>query len=262
MGVKSRSAAAMNKEEIRQNVKLAWLEDGPADDGRTCGYFWLGGLMSDMTGSKAEAIAALAKETARPSLRFDYSGHGASGGRFTDGTVSLWLSEAVHMFERHTRSPRIVVGSSMGAWLALLLNRSLAGRRIAGLILIAPAVDMTDILMWQEFSPAARETITREGIWHRPSAYGDPYPITRSLIEDGRAHLMLGGAIKVGCPVLILQGDADADVPWLHGKRVYDALEGDDVRFILIKGGDHRLSSPRQLEFLAAAADELAARVP
>jgi pimeloyl-ACP methyl ester carboxylesterase len=251
----------LQKEEIRPGVELAWRADGPDDDGRTCGYFWLGGFMSDMTGSKAEALAAHARATGHPCLRFDYSGHGASGGKFTDGDISTWLSEAVHMFERHTRGPRIVIGSSMGGWLALLLNRALAGKRIAGIVLVAPAVDMTEDLMWQTFPAGVRETLAATGVWHRPSAYGSPYPITSRLIEDGRRHLMLGGQIGVCCPVHILHGDADADVPWQHGKKIYDALEGDDVRFTLVKAGDHRLSSLRQLDLLVEAADGLSGRV-
>ena len=251
----------MKKEEIRPGVELAWIADGPAGDGLTCGFFWLGGLMSDMTGTKAEAMAALARATGRSFLRFDYSGHGASGGEFTDATISAWLSEAIHMFENHTRGPRIVVGSSMGGWLALLLYRALSGRRIAGLVLIAPAVDMTEELMWKEFPRQVRDCILKDGVWHRPSAYGHPYPITRTLIEDGRKHLMLNGEITVGCPVHILQGDADPDVPWQHGKRIYDAIKGDDVQLTLIKFGDHRLSSPRQLELLVEAADALARQV-
>jgi pimeloyl-ACP methyl ester carboxylesterase len=248
----------MKREEFRAGLELAWLADGPDDDGRTCGYFWLGGFMSDMTGSKAEAIAALAQRTGRPSLRFDYSGHGASGGDFLDGTISAWLDQAVHMFERHTLGPRIVIGSSMGGWLALLLYRALLGRRIAGLLLIAPAADMTSRLMWDEFPQDIREAILREGVWHRPSAYGNSYPITRLLIEDGRKHLLLETGMKIDCPVSILQGDADQDVPWQHAMKTFEALDGEDIRLTLIKGGDHRLSSSRHLEILTEAADQLA----
>jgi pimeloyl-ACP methyl ester carboxylesterase len=252
----------MNREELQPGLNLAWLADGPADDGRKPGYFWLGGFMSDMTGSKAEAIAALACRTARPSFRFDYSGHGASGGDFLDGSISVWLDQAVHMFERHTSGPRIVIGSSMGGWLALLLYRALKGRRISGLLLIAPAADMTSRLMWDEFPEDVRESILRDGVWHRPSAYGNPYPITRKLIQDGRRHLLLDGRIEVDCPVHILQGDADPDVPWQHAMRTFETLKGDDIRLTLIKDGDHRLSSPRQLKILTEAADQLARQAP
>jgi pimeloyl-ACP methyl ester carboxylesterase len=241
---------------IRPGIGLAFLEDGPPDDGQTCGFFWLGGLKSDMTGSKAEAIAAIAREEKRSCLRFDYSGHGASGGNFRDGTISLWLAEAVHMFRNHTSGPRIVIGSSMGGWIASLLYQALNGERIAGLLLIAPAYDMTEALMWREFPADGRTAIELDGVWHRPSLYGDAIPITRNLIEDGRSHLLLEKGFEADCPVHVLQGDADPDVPWSHGKRVFDAIRGDNVRFTLIKGGDHRLSSERDLQTLTQAARE------
>lgn len=251
----------MERQTVRPGVSLAWRSDGPPDDGRTVGYVWLGGFRSDMTGSKAETVAELARRTSRPLLRFDYSGHGASQGNFEDGTISLWLDEAIHMFRTHTLGPRIVIGSSMGGWLALLLARALEGRRIAGLLLIAPAVDMTESLMWQRFRPEIRETLTREGLWLRPSPYGEPYPITRRLIEDGRRHLLLQEDIVVDCPVHILQGDADEEVPWQHALQTYQGMAGPDVRLTLVRNGDHRLSSPRQLEILAEAADALARQV-
>jgi pimeloyl-ACP methyl ester carboxylesterase len=247
-------------EVVRPGVRLAFRHDGPPDDGGKTGLFWLGGFMSDMTGTKAEALA----ETGLPLLRFDYSGHGASDGAFTDGTISLWLSEALHMFRRHTKGPRIVIGSSMGGWLAALMLRALGeeAKRVSGLILIAPAFDMTEVLMWNEFTADTRAQLMRDGVWYRPSAYGTPYPITRSLVEDGRKHLLLDGQMTVPCPVRILQGDADVDVPWTHAKKVYDCITGDDVRFTLVKGGDHRLSGPRELALLKATTLELAGQAP
>ena len=186
-------------------------------------------------------------------MRFDYSGHGKSDGLFVDGTISAWLEQSLHMFTRRTRGRRIVIGSSMGGWLALLLLRALqetdprAMRRIAGLVLIAPAADMTADLMWNEFSAAARRDLSEKGIHLRPSEYGDPYPITARLIADGESHLMLGEGLDCECPVRILQGDADIAVPPAHAVKVYDALRGSDVTLTLIKGGDHRLSTPGQL---------------
>ena len=241
-------------------LALAYLEDGPVDGGVRCGFFWLGGFKSDMTGSKAEALAVAASEMERPCLRFDYSGHGRSEGMFTDCTVSDWLAEAVHMFRNHTRGPRIVIGSSMGGWLAMLLLRALGeeASRVRGIILIAPAADMTRALMWDAFTAEARATIERDGVWHRPSSYGEPYPITKKLIEDGRQHLILQQRQRVSCALRILHGDKDKDVPWIHGKRLYDTIDGADVRFILIKGGDHRLSSARDLFLLQDLANELA----
>ena len=241
-------------------LSLAYLEDGPADDGTRCGFFWLGGFKSDMTGSKAEALAIVATEMDRPCLRFDYSGHGRSEGIFTECTISDWLAEAVHMFRSLTSGPRIVIGSSMGGWLAMLLLRALGedAARIHGIILIAPAADMTRALMWDAFTAEARAAIERDGVWHRPSSYGEPYPISKRLIEDGRQHLILQQRQRVACPLRILHGDRDKDVPWIHGKRLYDTVDGTDVRFILIKGGDHRLSTERDLFLLQNIANELA----
>ena len=252
-------------EESPEGVKLAYRADGPAAS-PACGFFWLGGFKSDMEGSKAEALAALARETGRPGFRFDYSGHGASGGDFLDGSISAWLSEARHMFTRLAEGPRIVVGSSMGGWLALLLCRALmrhdpaAARRIRGLVLLAPAADMTSDLMWSEFPEEVRRELNEKGVWMRPSAYGEPYAITLRLIEDGRRHLMLEQGLDVHCPVRILQGDEDPDVPAAHAVRVFGALRGADVTLTLIKGGDHRLSTPGNLSLLRETVLRLAER--
>jgi pimeloyl-ACP methyl ester carboxylesterase len=253
----------MNKiefEEIGDDLKIAFIAETGKNDGRRCGIFWLGGFMSDMTGTKAEALADLARLNARSCLRFDYSGHGASGGILTEGTISDWLAQAVHMFKRHTRGPQIVVGSSMGGWLAMLMTKALGedANRMAGLVLIAPAGDMTERLMWDEFDPSAREAILREGMWLRPSAYGDPYPITRRLIEDGRKHLILHSQLAVACPVRILQGDVDPDVPPAHAMRVFEAIVGEDVAITLVKDGDHRLSTARDIGLLKRVVLELA----
>ena len=154
-------------------------------------------------------------------MRFDYSGHGESGGAFTDGTIGRWLEESVAVFEQFCRGPQVVIGSSMGGWMALLLAREMAKRtpaapRSPGLVLIAPAPDFTEALMWNGFPPEVKQEIETKGVWLRPSQYGEPYPITRALIEEGRNHLLLGSAIDVGCPVRILQGAQDPDVPWQH----------------------------------------------
>src|SRR6266700_5207293 len=176
------------------------------------GLFWLGGFNSDMRGTKALALDAWAGERGRACVRFDYSGHGESGGTFVDGTIGRWLDESVAVFEAFCRGPQIVIGSSMGGWMALLLAREIAkgakSASLAGLVLIAPAPDFTEELMWKAFSPEVRKQIETTGVWLRPSPYDDgaPYPITRALIEDGRNHLLLGGSIDVRCPVHILQG--------------------------------------------------------
>jgi pimeloyl-ACP methyl ester carboxylesterase len=217
---------------------------------------WLGGFRSDMRSTKATFLDAWAERAGRAFVRFDYAGHGESGGAFEAGTVSLWLEDALAAIEGFAPDRPLLVGSSMGGWLALLATRELlrAGRPPAGLVLIAPAADFTERLMWDAFPEDVRETILREGAWRQPSAYSDePYPITRALIEDGRRHLMLGGPIATGCPVHILQGMRDPDVPWTHAMELVEHLPGDDVSVTLIKDGDHRLSRPEDLERLVAA---------
>jgi len=233
--------------------------------GTAPGTFWLGGFKSDMRGTKAEALAQHAVRTGRACIRFDYSGHGESEGRFEDGTISRWLEEARTVFETQAIGPQIVVGSSMGGWIALLLARALAQQpaknaSLAGLALIAPAPDFTEDLMWAQFSPSVRREIEEKGAWQRPSAYGDePYPITRALIEDGRKHLLLDQPIAIGCPVRILQGVQDPDVPYAHVMKLVTCLAQDDVVLTLVKDGDHRLSRPEDIERLLRTIDELAA---
>jgi len=225
------------------------------------GLFWLGGFKSDMQGTKAEALDRWAQEQGRACLRFDYSGHGESGGDFNDGTIGRWLDECVAVYTQFAEGPQVVIGSSMGSWLALLLARELRKREgaapIAGIVLIAPAVDFTEELMWKQFPDAIKREIEDKGAWMRPSEYSaKPYPITRALIEDGRKHLLLGGLIETGCPVHILQGVQDPDVPWRHAVELLSRFAGDDVVLTLIKDGDHRLSRPEDIERLLAAAAE------
>jgi pimeloyl-ACP methyl ester carboxylesterase len=214
-----------------------------------------------MQGTKAVALDCWAGEHGRSCIRFDYSGHGESGGEFTDGTIGRWLEESAAVFERFAKGPQVLIGSSMGGWLALLLARELKGRQtagsIAGLVLIAPAVDFTEELMWNKFSADVKRQIEIEGSWQRPSQYSEaPYPITRGLIEEGRKHLLLGGLIETGCPVRILQGVQDPDVPWQHAVDLSSRLARDDVVLTLVKDGDHRLSRPEDIERLIAAVAE------
>ena len=230
--------------------------------GGTPGVFWLGGFMSEMAGTKATALDAWAAGKGLACTRFDYSGHGRSGGAFEAGTISLWLEEARAVFERFTSGPQIAVGSSMGGWLALRLAevpRATAGaaaRRVAGLVLIAPAVDMTEDLMWSRFTRAARKSLMEEGVYLEPSAYSaSPYKITRALIEDGRRHLFGDRLIETGCPVHILQGVLDPDIPWARATALVERLASDDVVLTLVKDGDHRLSRPQDLERLFAAVE-------
>jgi pimeloyl-ACP methyl ester carboxylesterase len=226
------------------------------------GLFWLGGFNSDMQGTKALALDAWAAEHDRACVRFDYSGHGESGGAFVEGTIGRWLEESVTVFERFCAGPQVVIGSSMGGWMALLLSREIArhnrGRAsLAGLVLIAPAPDFTEQLMWNSFSPDVQNEIKTKGVWLRPSQYGEPYPITRALIEEGRNHLLLGSAIDVGCPVRILQGAQDPDVPWQHAFALAHRLPSDDVVLTMIQDGDHRLSRPQDIARIIAAVAEV-----
>jgi pimeloyl-ACP methyl ester carboxylesterase len=231
-------------------------------EGASPGLFWLGGFKSDMKGIKVMALDAWAKEHGRAMIRFDYSGHGESGGDFRAGTIGRWLEESLAVFEAFCRGPQVVVGSSMGGWLALLLTRELArgtapAASIAGLVLIAPAVDFTEELMWKRFPPEAKQAIEQTGAWTRPSQYSaEPYLITRGLIEEGRRHLLLDGMIETGCPVRILQGVQDPDVPWQHAVELVARFARDDVVLTMVKDGDHRLSRPEDIERLLAAVAE------
>jgi pimeloyl-ACP methyl ester carboxylesterase len=221
---------------------------------------WLGGFRSDMRSTKAEALDAWAADNGRAFVRFDYSGHGESTGRFEESTVSRWLEDTLAVLDAFITEAPILVGSSMGGWIALLAARSLMARGAAnapaGLVLVAPAVDFTERLMWDEFPEDVRRAIETKGVFLRPSLYSDePYPITRALIEDGRRHLMLGATIRTGCPVHILQGMQDPDVPWRHALALVEHLPGDSVSITLVKDGDHRLSRPEDLDRLIAAVE-------
>jgi pimeloyl-ACP methyl ester carboxylesterase len=257
---------------IEQEPALIWVGEGDgrrriavrARTGGSPGLIWLGGFNSDMKGTKALALDAWAAEHGRGCIRFDYSGHGESGGAFIDGTIGRWLEESVAVFRQFCRGPQVVIGSSMGGWMALLLAREIAKRAAdhaspAGLVLIAPAPDFTEQLMWNGFPPEIREEIQTKGVWMRPSQYGDgaPYPITRALIEEGRNHLLLGGAIEVGCPVRILQGARDPDVPWQHAFALAHRLPAEDVVLTMIQDGDHRLSRPQDIARIIAAVAEI-----
>jgi pimeloyl-ACP methyl ester carboxylesterase len=237
------------------------------------GLVWLGGFKSDMQGTKAAALAEFAAKNGRAVVRFDYSGHGESKGEFGDGTIGRWLEESVAVFKACCRGPQVLIGSSMGGWIALLLAQALRqrpppspppqagegekGASAAGLVLIAPAVDFTEELMWKRFTPAIKAELEQKGFWARPSDYSpEPYIVTKQLIEEGRDHLLLGGMIETGCPVRILQGVEDPDVPWQHAKALVARLACDDVVLTLIKDGDHRLSRPEDIERLISAVAE------
>ena len=235
----------------RHGERLAWR----AVDGAGPTLVWLGGFNSEMTGTKAQALAAWAQE-GRAFVRFDYFGHGASSGAFVDGTVTRWREDALAVIDELTAGPLILVGSSMGGWLACLAAMA-RPERVAGLVLIAPAADFTERLLWAGMDADARRAVEEQGVWLRPSLYGDPYPIGRALIEDGARWSILPGPVGVTAPVRILQGGADPDVPWRHALALADAIEAEDLVFTLIRDGDHRLSRPEDLARLIAAVEEL-----
>ncbi len=224
---------------------LAWRRIA----GRSPTAVFLPGFRSDMTGEKATTLAALCEGRGRACLRFDYSGHGQSGGRFEDGTIGRWTEDALAAIDRLSEGPLILVGSSMGGWIALLAALA-RPQRIAAFVGIAAAPDFTEALIWQSMSFEDRETLMGRGVLLEPSPYGEPAPLTRALIEDGRRHLLLDRPIPLACPVRLLHGQRDADVPWEMALRIAERIEGEDVRLMLVKDGDHRLSRPQDLALL------------
>jgi pimeloyl-ACP methyl ester carboxylesterase len=237
----------------RDGETLAWRR--VAGTGPT--VVWLGGFRSDMTGTKAQYLADWASSRGRGFLRFDYFAHGQSSGDFLSGTITRWRADALAAIDQLTEGPLILVGSSMGGWLACLAALARADR-IAGMVLIAPAADFTEKLVWPSLTPEARRRITEDGVWYRPSEYGDaPYPFTRALMEDGARWSVLGAPIGITAPVRILQGGADPDVPWRHALDLAEGLEAKDVVFTLIRDGDHRLSRSEDLARLVLAVEEV-----
>ena len=232
--------------------RLAWRR--VAGDGPT--VVWLGGYRSDMTGTKAQAIADWAAGAGRAFLRFDYFGHGASSGDFVRGTITRWREDALAVLDELIEGPVMLVGSSMGGWIACLAAM-VRQERLAGLVLVAPAPDFTDKLIEPSLPPEAVAAIRDQGVWLEPSQYGEPNPITRELLEDGARWSILPGPVPIETSVRILQGGEDPDVPWRHALELAQALNSSDVVFTLIKDGDHRLSREADIARLIAAVAEL-----
>lgn len=234
-------------------------------NGKTPGVVWLGGFRSDMLGTKAETLDGWARDHGHAFTRHDYSGHGESGGAFADGTISLWLGQSLAVFRRRTVGPQILVGSSMGAWIALRMVQELReageGERVAGLLLLAPAPDFTTELMEPQLAGAQRRDLEEKGFFEEHSDYApEPNLYTRALFEDGRANRVMTGRIDTHCPVHILQGMADPDVPYAHALKLVEHLPADDVTLSLIRDGDHRLSRPQDLAMIVSALEGLIAR--
>lgn len=227
--------------------------------GRAPGVVFLGGYASDMTGTKATVLEAHVRARGHGFLRFDYRGHGQSSGRFEDGTIGLWRDDALAAFDALTDGPQILVGSSMGGWIALLVALA-RPERVAGLVGIAAAPDFTEDLMWAEFDEAQRAALSRDGQLSLPSEYSaEPGIVTMALVEDGRRHLLLRAPIPIRVPVRLLHGMCDPDVPYRHALTLADRLEGTDVQIRLMKDGDHRLSTERDLAILTETVDALLA---
>ncbi|MBX9454720.1 MAG: alpha/beta hydrolase [Rhizobium sp.] len=236
--------------------RIAAIATPGANDGTT--VVWLGGYRSDMAGTKAIALEARARTLGVGFLRFDYSGHGQSSGHYTDGTISLWLEEALAVIERLATGRLVLVGSSMGAWIALRLVEEMRARgdtsRIAGLVLVAPAPDFTAVLIEPHLTEKEQASLAEKGFFEEESAYSmEPNRYTRLLIEDGRHNLVMTGLIETGCPVHILQGMNDPDVPYAHAIKIMEKIVGDDAVLTLIRDGDHRLSRPEDIAQIEAA---------
>lgn len=235
-------------------------------EGQAPGAVWLGGYRSDMLGAKAEHLAEWARKTGHAFLRHDYSGHGESGGDFADGTISTWLAQSLAVFRDCTNGPQILVGSSMGAWIALRmiqeLRRACEGDRVAGLVLIAPAPDFTVELVEPALTAKQKKALAEKGYFEEPSDYdGSPYIYTRALIDDGRLNRVMDRPIDTHCPVHILQGLKDPDVPPGHALKLASLMPADDVTMSLIPDGDHRLSRPQDLTMLVKAIEAMAGRL-
>ena len=235
-----------------------------AREGGKPGRVWLGGYRSDMAGTKAEAFDRWCGEQGLAFTRHDYSGHGQSGGQFRDGTISRWLEESLAVFEEYTWGKQILIGSSMGGWIALRMAQELQkqgkGDRLHALLLIAPAPDFTQELFLPRLTDEQKKALERDGYLEEPSEYSDePNLYTLALVQDGKKNAVLGGIIDPGCPVHIIQGMKDPDVPHEHAARLANHLPMSDVAMTYVKDGDHRLSRPQDIEMMLRIAGLLVA---
>lgn len=254
--------AFMTVGEGAQSRSIAY-RNRKGDDAAKGGVVWLGGYRSDMAGTKAEALDHWAAKTGHQCLRHDYSGHGESGGEFRDGTISRWLEESIAVFDAHAEGPQILVGSSMGGWIALRMAQELKrqGRqdRLKAMVLIAPAPDFTHELMWPSLSDDHKRQLEEKGYMEEPSEYSDePNIFTRALFEDGERNRVMTGLIETGCPVHILQGMRDPDVPWQHAMKLAEFLPMENVTMTLVKDGDHRLSREEDIALLIRTVEQFA----
>lgn len=239
--------------ELPNNHRIAYA----LTDGTLPCVIFLGGFKSDMTGLKATALEAYCKERGQRFIRFDYSGHGKSTGKFEEGTIGGWKNDALAVIDKLGAEKNILVGSSMGAWISLLcaLERQ---EKLAGMVGIASAPDFTEKLIWERLNDEQKGVLQREGVYYAPSCYGEePYPITLKLIEEARNHLLLDREIKLDIPVRLLHGTNDEDVPWQVSTTLLQLISSHDTALTLVKNGNHRLSEPAQLNMMCDAVKTL-----
>jgi len=227
-------------------------------EGKGPGVVFLHGLLSDMQGTKALALEGWSRRTGRAFLRFDTFGHGQSSGDFVQGTIGRWAEDTVAVLDALTEGPQVLVGSSMGGW-TMLLAALQRPQRIRALLGIAPAPDFSEDLMWANFTEAQKRLILEDGVLEEPNAYSElPYRISKTFIEEARSHLLLRGPIELDCPVRILQGMQDQDIPWRRALLLAEKLTSMDVEVTLVKSGDHRLSTPEDMTRMLAVVEGLA----
>jgi pimeloyl-ACP methyl ester carboxylesterase len=239
--------------DLPQGRRLAYS----LTEGKAPGVVFFSGFKSDMSGTKATSVEEFCREEGRFCLRFDYTGHGQSSGLFRNGCISDWKRDALDVIDNLTKAPNILVGSSMGAWIMLLVALA-RPEKIAGLVGIASAPDFTELLVWDKFTPEQKKQLKEDGGVLIPDCYGgEPYPITRKLIKDGRKHLLFGDVLDIRVPVRLIHGTEDKDVPWRMSHDLMEHIASPDISLELIKGGDHRLSQPPQLATIIHSIEEL-----
>ena len=245
----------MSLATLQLNNKTIAYEHLP---GSSPGILFCSGFRSDMNGNKARALSEHCNNRGWACTRFDYRGHGASGTDFADCGIGDWIDDAVDVLDHQTSGPQIVIGSSMGLWMTLQMTLQRPDR-VAAIVGIAGAPDFTEELIWQKLDSQTRDLLQKGGTWMRPSRYddGEPYPISQLLIESGRTHLVTGSTININCPVRLLHGTADADVPWHCSLKVLEQLSSSDATLTLIKDADHRLSAPVEIEMILSTVDRL-----
>ena len=236
---------------------LAWFRL----EGESPGLMFLGGFRSDMSGTKASALEAHCRKVGRAYVRFDYGGHGESSGKFEEGTIGEWAEDALAILDEVARGPQVLVGSSMGAWM-MLLTALARPERVKGLVGVASGPDFTDGFKKHRLTEEMERELDERGyVMHAPNIWGEPYPFTKKLLDEGDKHLLLRGEIDLNCPVRLIHGMLDETISWEVSLKLSNVLKGDDVRLMLVKDGGHRLSRDADIELIIRTAEELADEV-